>query len=387
LRRRSSYNYFIATHVTESDGPGQALDQYFVRQQENFVFATCPFAYTTIPTAKVKLVQKGSVDGEKNGHRNRQWGVMQWIMDAWFIWRWGWRLCTPQTVFIGINNLNAAIGILLKKLGRCGPVVYYVIDYTPRRFRSRWVNWVYQKIAQFAARQADWVWNLSERMREVHCSIFGSAVEKNMVVPIGIDNTAVQVLPEKKIIKNRLVIVSALFESKGIQLAIDALRELPQAVLTIVGTGPYESALRQRAQVMGVADRVVYTGRLSRQQVFAEIAQSRVALATYVPQEHSYTRYADPAKPKEYLACGVPVVITRVPWIAEIIGNTPMGIAIDYDIAQLVTACKRLLNDDVFWHQCRKAALTFMQAGDWETIFAKALARVKVPARTRTGCS
>ncbi|MCK5242973.1 glycosyltransferase [bacterium] len=370
---RKTYAYFIATHVTESDGPGQALDKVLQGQKTSYVYVTCPFGYTTISSALVKTVWQGTTQEKKSGHANRGQGLLQWIRDMLFVFFAGWKNGSKDTVYIGINNLNAVVGLILRALGKCKTVIYYVIDYTPRRFSSRLLNAVYQSMARTAARRADWVWNLSERMREVHCSVFKSDPKKNRIVPIGIDSAAVQVCPEAAIEAQRLVMVSALFENKGIQLAIEAMSYLPQAHLTIVGTGPYEQELREFAKTKQVSERVNFTGCVTREQLFQEIAKSRVAIATYMPTADTYTQYADPAKPKEYLACGIPVVITRVPWIAEPIEKIPMGIAIDYDAKQLAQACEKLMSDQSFWQQCRKAALKYMQHSDWQSIFAKAL--------------
>jgi glycosyltransferase involved in cell wall biosynthesis len=370
---QQTYPMIIATHVTESDGPGQALDKVLQQQQKSFVYITCPFGYTTIASAMVKTVWQGTIELEKPGHANGNQGLLQWIRDMWFVFAQGWKYGNRETVFIGINNLNALVGLCLRAMGKCKAVVYYVIDYTPQRFKSRLLNALYQNIARTAARKADWIWNLSERMREVHCSTFKSAPAKNLIVPIGIDDSAVQVKAEKDIEPQRLVMVSALFENKGIQLAIEALTYLPQAQLTVVGTGPYEQELRAYTKAKKVEERVHFTGCVSREQLFAEVAKSRVAIATYMPTDDTYTQFADPAKPKEYLACGIPVVITRVPWIAEPIEKKPMGIAIEYDAKQLAQACEKLMQDNVLWQQCRKNALDYMHDSDWQTIFAKAL--------------
>jgi glycosyltransferase involved in cell wall biosynthesis len=44
-----------------------------------------------------------------------------------------------------------------------------------------------------------------------------------------------------------------------------------------------------------------------------------VGITPYVPDPKGITRDADPMKLKVYLACGLPVVVTDVPWMAEII--------------------------------------------------------------------
>lgn len=370
---KDKVDILIATHIAEAYGPQYVLKQYLIDQGRQFAYVGCPFDYAGIPHAGASVYRSGKLQVQQSGHRNTTKGVLSWIRDAWFVWCCGRKYLSRQSVFIGINNLNAAIGILLKWWGKGNYVIYYVIDYTPIRFHLKIINWVYQRIARFAACHADMVWNLSNRMQQVHAR-FGAKAEANIIVPIGIHLGECKIIEEKKIDRQQLVIVSTLFESKGVQLTIAALAYLPQAKLTVIGTGPYVRTLQILAQEKGVANRVEFLGMVDRQTLFDRLAQGRIALAPYQDDPANYSYYADPAKPKEYLACGIPVIITRVPWIAEEIEKRPMGLAIDYDAQQLAQAAQRLMEDDVFWRQCRREALRFSRNSDWQGIFQRAFA-------------
>ncbi|NTV51981.1 MAG: glycosyltransferase, partial [Candidatus Firestonebacteria bacterium] len=334
-----------------------------------------------IPRAQVAWYDHGAEEGAQDGHKNNTRGLVSWIRDAWLVWRWGWKLLGRESVFIGINNLHATVGILLKWLGKGRTVVYYVIDYTPQRFPNPFINALYQRVARFASAHADMVWNLSERMRTVHRR-FKARESTSIMVPIGLDTQEFTVVPEAEVIRHQWVVVSTLFESKGVQLAIAGLSFVPEATLVIVGTGPYRAELDALAERLGVSARVKFLGLTGRKELYAALAHSRVALAPYLPDPANYSYYADPAKPKEYLACGVPTVITRVPWIAEVIEAEPMGFAIDYDAKQLADACRRLMDDNILWRHCRENALEFTRDLAWEIIFDRAFAELaELPAR------
>jgi len=363
---------FVAAHVTEIYGPVQALQNYLAESGQDFAFAACPFGYSKITSASATVYRQGKAVAYQQGHRNRNWGALQWALDALFMVRKVIRLANPRTVYIGINALNACVGVWLRRLRLCRGVVYYVIDYTPQRFESGLLNRLYQALCAFAARHADAVWNLSERMREVHAK-FGTQPERSLLVPVGVEMQAVRPVEEPAIDRKRWVLVSALFENKGVQLALEALRHVPEARLVIIGTGPYEKNLKNLAEGLAVDDRVEFKGRLTHDPLFAYLPSCGLALAPYVPDPASYTYFADPTKPKEYLACGLPVVLTRVPWIAEVIAERPMGIAIAYDAKELAEACRKLMTDDAFWRQCRENALGYAKEIDWKVIFAKAM--------------
>jgi glycosyltransferase involved in cell wall biosynthesis len=362
---------FVATHMAEAYGPQWVLRDYLRKQGRRFAMVTCPFDYAKIPQAEVEWYDHGALEGKRAGHANNTRGLVSWIRDAWLVWRAGWKWLGPESVFIGINNLHATVGILLKWLGKGHTVVYYVIDYTPQRFPNPFINALYQRVARFAARHADMVWNLSERMRVVHRR-FGARESTSIMVPIGLDTQEFQVAGEDEVVRNQWVVVSTLFESKGVQLAIAGLSFVPEAQLMIVGTGPYRPELEALAARLGVTARVKFLGLTGRKELYDTLAHSRVALAPYLPDPANYSYYADPAKPKEYLACGVPTVITRVPWIAEAIEAEPMGFAIDYDAKQLAEACRKLMEDNILWRHCRENALEFTRDLAWEIIFSRA---------------
>jgi len=367
---------FVATHIAEAYGPQYVLRDYLREGGKRFAIATCPFDYAKIPQGEVAWYDQGVLEGQRPGHRNNTHGVVSWIRDAWMVWWAGWKLLGPESVFIGINNLHATVGILLKWLGKGHTVVYYVIDYTPQRFANPFLNAFYQRVARFAAAHADMVWNLSERMRTVHRR-FGAREATSIMVPIGLDTKEFKVVEEAEVIRTQWAVVSTLFESKGVQLAIAGLSFVPEATLAIVGTGPYRDDLAALAERLGVTERVKFLGLTGRKELYDILAHSRVALAPYLPDPANYSYYADPAKPKEYLACGVPTVITRVPWIAEAIEAEPMGFAIDYDAKQLADACRRLMEDNLLWRHCRENALEFTRELTWENIFGRAFAELE----------
>ncbi|MCB1324860.1 MAG: glycosyltransferase [Spirochaetales bacterium] len=56
---------------------------------------------------------------------------------------------------------------------------------------------------------------------------------------------------------------------KGFEYLIQAVRSLPNAVILLGGSGPITGELKQAARELGVSDRVVFTGRLSEEEMLA----------------------------------------------------------------------------------------------------------------------
>jgi glycosyltransferase involved in cell wall biosynthesis len=367
---------FVAGHVTPIYGPVQALTGYLEERREDFTFVSLPFSYSGLPSALCRRHEGGRLKETRRGHASRGPDPWLWVKDFAFVLARGWR---GSGLFVGIDALNAAAGVVLRAFGRVRTVVYYVIDYTPRRFRNPLLNGLYHAVDRFCVRNADVVWNLSERMREVRRAQ-GLPEARNVLVPVGVELDKVRLAPKASVRRKDLLYMGALQEGKGLELLVEAmpqiLKRVPGTTLTILGHGPFAQGLKVLVQASPARKAIRLPGGMDHARLLAEASRYGVALAPYRDEPDSYTWWCDPTKPKEYLACGLPLVITKVPWIWEKVADPrrPMGVAIDYDRGQLVEACVRLLKDGRFYAACRANAASFGRTLSWERIYDQAFA-------------
>jgi glycosyltransferase involved in cell wall biosynthesis len=133
------------------------------------------------------------------------------------------------------------------------------------------------------------------------------------------------------------VYVGRLAPEKGVDLLIDAWREQGGARLAIVGSGPAEAALRERAR--GVPG-VEFLGAQDRDGVLRAL---RAAAFAVVP---SRWYEISPFAAIEALACARPVVAWRGGALADLVGDGRSGLLFDaLDAASVARACARLLGD------------------------------------------
>jgi len=112
------------------------------------------------------------------------------------------------------------------------------------------------------------------------------------------------------------VTVARLTDTKGHADVLEAIKRLKDRGInvryTMIGSGPERETLEKQAQTLGISERVVFAGPKSMQQVIEYLRVSDVAiLASYGLGE------AAPAVLAEAMACGVPMVCTRI-------GATPL---------------------------------------------------------------
>jgi len=136
-------------------------------------------------------------------------------------------------------------------------------------------------------------------------------------------------------------VVARLESEKGHRYLVEAwpavLAGVPDAWLAVVGEGSELEALRRRARALGVAGRVLFTGR--RDDVSALTADLTVAVLPSL-------REAQGISIMEAMARGVPVVATAVGGIPEVITSGVDGLLVPpADPAALVGAIIGLLGD------------------------------------------
>ena len=99
------------------------------------------------------------------------------------------------------------------------------------------------------------------------------------------------------------------------------------------------------------------------------LMQCGVGVALYNPDDAGFTILADPGKPKVYLACGLPVIITDVPEVAEEIERSGAGRKISYTAEELQQALSSIMERHADY---RSNARRMGEKYDWEHVFTRA---------------
>jgi teichuronic acid biosynthesis glycosyltransferase TuaC len=128
--------------------------------------------------------------------------------------------------------------------------------------------------------------------------------------------------------------VGHLIPRKGHDLVIASLPELPDTTLLIAGSGPDEPSLRALAQQFGVADRVVFLGQVTQDNL-----PDVYSAATLLVLASSAEGWANVLL--EAMACGTPVVATDVGGTSEVIRAPEAGLVVGRRDAPTITAAMR----------------------------------------------
>jgi glycosyltransferase involved in cell wall biosynthesis len=140
------------------------------------------------------------------------------------------------------------------------------------------------------------------------------------------------------------------------------LATFPQATLTIAGSGPEESQLRQFVKEQQLNDVVRFTGRLERDAMAALYRSADIALNPSLADNM-------PISMLEAWASGVPVVSTNVGGIPHLAqhGVNATLVAPENPVA-MARACITLLSDAALWQQRAQAGLQEAQRYTWNQV-------------------
>jgi len=141
--------------------------------------------------------------------------------------------------------------------------------------------------------------------------------------------------PEAK----KLLFVGRLAAVKGLPVLLEALVDLPDTTLTVVGDGPDRAALQAQAQDLGLADRVDFVGYKSQDEVAGYLKSHAVFVLPSFAE-------GVPVVLMEAMAAERPVVTTRIAGVPELVEEGISGLLVPPgDVKALRDALKRLSDD------------------------------------------
>lgn len=234
----------------------------------------------------------------------------------------------------------------------------------------------------WALKRVDHIFTICEGLRQ---EIIGRNIPatKVTVIPNAVDIKAFQPsdAPDATI-KHQLGLdgttvigfVGSFYSYEGLDLLLDALPILldtrPQLRVLLVGGGFQEANLRTQAQRLGIADKVIFTGRVPHTEVARYYDQ--IDLLVYPRHSIRLTELVTPLKPLEAMAQGRMFIASDVGGHKELIRDNETGrLFAAGDVAALARGIDDLLNRRVEWSAIRRAGRRFVEdVRNWRTSVA-----------------
>ena len=234
--------------------------------------------------------------------------------------------------------------------------------------RYRLTRWLETR----ALRQADHVFTICEGLRrdivargiaDAKVTVIPNAVDVDSFEPGGI---ADEQLKSQLGLSGSTVLgfIGSFYAYEGLDLLLDALPLLlphqSDLRVLLVGGGPQEAAIKAQAQRLGIADKVVFTGRVPHAEV--QRYYDLVDVLAYPRHSMRLTELVTPLKPLEAMAQGRLLVASDVGGHKELIRHGQTGWLFRAGSAQaLADAVIALLSRREQWPALRVAGRAFVE--------------------------
>lgn len=198
-----------------------------------------------------------------------------------------------------------------------------------------------------------------------------------LVTPFGVNTREfAPIRNEKEDLEKPIVIgtVKTLEEKYGITYLIQAFAKLVHAhpklplELLIVGKGKLKDQLEKEAELLGIRDKVTFKGWVPTEEVYLYHNKLDVAVYPSVLDSESFGVSAI-----ESSACEVPVVVSKVGGLAEVVLEGVTGLMVKKeDVTSLFEAIKTLVLDESLRIRMGKAGRAHViEKYEWQTCLAQ----------------
>lgn len=160
-------------------------------------------------------------------------------------------------------------------------------------------------------------------------------------------------------------------KDRGLEELLQAMSHLSDVRLVIVGGGDVLEDLKQQAADLKITDRVTFTGKIPFEELKTFTRRASLGLSLEKGGNLNY-ELALPNKLFDYLACGIPVLVSALPEMKKVLDSFEVGLTISsHDPEEIADKIQSMLSSTQWntWHEnAIEAAKTYCWEQEQETL-------------------
>jgi glycosyltransferase involved in cell wall biosynthesis len=226
-------------------------------------------------------------------------------------------------IFIGANNFDTFTGIFTRKIFRkkIEKIIYFGSDFSEDRFSNVLLNKVYYLIESICCKYSDLVISNTKRAESKRFQ-FGLKKKKSIIVPNGVLLDK-EDFCTKELNKHNFIFVGSVTKEHGLYALIENIFPLIKKLVLIGYGDDWEKVVdicREKNIKIETHYKKCHKFCIDYLRKF-----NGFGLAPY-NVESKWTYYCSPLKVVEYIACGLPVLMSSLPEIASYIKGNNLGV-------------------------------------------------------------
>lgn len=307
---------FIIAHKSPIDGPIDYFGSYLERTGYTLLTLTHPLDSYADRQSEFSINRKRIASIQR-----QEAGIFNLCND--FILSMRYLIGNSFDVCIGANNFDTLSAIVCRDVLRkkIKKIIYFASDFSESRFHNILLDTIYYGVERIVLHRSDLVISNTKRSERKRREL-GLHPGKSIVIPNGVflQHT---VFPVKRIKKKHFVYVGAVTKEHGLYEMINTIHSLIDK-LVIIGQGDDWGRVLKLCKIKKIHLETHY--HKEHEYVIDYLKKfNGIGLAPYNLYS-KWTYYCSPLKVNEYIACGVPVLISTVPEISEYIEKNSLGI-------------------------------------------------------------
>ncbi|MDD4026335.1 MAG: glycosyltransferase, partial [Kiritimatiellae bacterium] len=287
LEQLAEKKVVIFSHYATTGAPDELRDWLLKIKVKELVYVAFPFGSNKDSFIRVELYKRGELQGtHRSWFRWKMREPLNHVKDLLYAMYYAVHYARGAEVLAAGDNLLTMACVLTRWVTKIRCLVYFMLDYTPVRFRNRFLNETYYAVDRFSAYHADAVWpgasevvtgrakagRLDERRVNWYAVPYGSHPQKEC--------------EQTESGRKRIVYLGDVVRNKGAELFVPMACELKKLVpdfrFTVIGGGKDLPALREEVRAAGLDDHFEICGFVDKiEDVVARLSGAGVAIAPY----------------------------------------------------------------------------------------------------------
>ncbi len=281
----------------------------------------------------------------------------------------GWRFYAEYNIALGrklqkmdadvlwANDTDTLLGCWMGRKGRRLVMdVHEIFPEVPEIIHKKMVKWVWATIERLLMPKCDVLLTVNRSLADYYKRKLGveMKVVRNLSETTTADTCNQDTFSDFK--SPILLYQGCVNVGRGVDWAIDSLEWLPECTLVVAGRGDLLTEMKAYAASKSWADRIHFLGHVPPERLTALTTKASVGLVMLEDMGMSY-HYALPNRVGDFVAAGVPMVVSDLPEMANVVRRFGVGEIIEErnDMTKeqrakaLAEAVKKVLAKE--WHE------------------------------------